>query len=41
MANALSIHRPSQEDYDMLDALERALSEIDSALEDRDLEEVL
>jgi|GEM_PF-3217067 len=41
MANAISTHRPSQEDYDMLDALERALSEIDSALEDRDLEEVL
>jgi ribosomal protein L12E/L44/L45/RPP1/RPP2 len=41
MANAISTHRPSKEDYDMLDALERALSEIDSALEDRDLEEVL
>jgi hypothetical protein len=41
MANAISTHRPNQEDYDMLDALEKALSEIDSALEDRDLEEAL
>jgi hypothetical protein len=41
MANAISTHRPSQEDYDMLNALENALNEIDSAFEDRDLEEIL